>query len=152
MLPQDIRDALRGLYPDSVLDNTQLEVTVPRLTGFMVFTLIAPQKWLAIGSAPSPGLIRIHPSYYAPKTATGLALIGHELCHQVQWQTVPNFLAAYTAEEERNIAGHPPWSNRFEAECYASEQRAATLLRQRGYPSRQALALPFCMCQGSPFR
>lgn len=151
MLPQIIRDGLRGLIPDNVLDNTQLEVTVPRLAGFTVFALVAPGKWLAIGSAPSLGLIRIHPYYYAPETATGLALAGHELCHQTQWRTVPNFLAAYTAEEERT-AGQPPWSNRFEAECYATEQRIATLLRQRGYPSGQDLALPSCMCQGSPFR
>jgi len=148
MLPQIIRDGLRGLIPDNVLDNTQLEVTIPRLAGFMVFTLVAPQRWLAVGSAPSLGLIRIHPYYYAPETATGLALAGHELCHQTQWRTVPNFLAAYTAEEERRIAaGQPPWSNRFEAECYAAEERIAALLRQRGYPSRQAQIA--CMCPGS---
>lgn len=82
-----------------------------------------------------PGVITIAPQRYNLSTASGIALLAHELVHQEQFQNDPGSLDAYDAEERRvKAAGLPPWANRFEKPAYETEARVYYAALDAGYP------------------
>lgn len=142
-LPEIVKSSLRGEFSEAILQNTLLEIGPPRLGAFVTYALMADKSWMAIGSSPWPGLIIIHPGYYNPRTATGLALIAHELCHQVQQRTIPDFSTLYSREENRRImAGQEPRENAFERPCYEAEARIRQALMAKGMPARLLCLTP----------
>ena len=68
-------------------------------------------------------------------TAAGLALWAHELVHQDQERSAPDFMKAYNREERRRrMAGQDIMGNVFEAQAYREEARVYYALIARGFP------------------
>lgn len=134
--PLAVRDPLRGLLPDWVLDETRTEIRVPERVRCLTCEeeSATPSALVKIGSNPQPGLIVLHPEFYIPNTATGEALRAHELYHIMQRRSIPDFeqkfvQAALKTERE----GLPPWENPYEKPAYEFEQRVKEMLSYQGY-------------------
>lgn len=82
-----------------------------------------------------PGRIIIDRQFYEPGTASFLALVGHELWHEHQYATIPNFIQVYTeAERERRESNLGIMANVYEAEAYHVELEVFQAALQEGYP------------------
>lgn len=86
--------------------------------------------------ASVPGNITIHPDFFDLNTASGVALIAHEMYHQWQLQYDQSIFDDYQYEEQRRLSqGLPPWANRFEYPAYVFEAVFYELARRSGLPS-----------------
>ena len=118
-LPERIKNAMDMLLPGLDADDVTFEVGLPALRAGTVCT--PPAALERIGSS-LPGRIVIHPTAWEPGTAAGVALIAHEMYHQRQFLSTPDFMEQYDREKRRVEArGLPPWENRFERPAYEFE-------------------------------
>lgn len=75
-------------------------------------------------------------------TASGIALLAHELYHQWQYQTTPDLLDRYGQEQAWvEEMGLPPWINRYERRAYDFEARIYREALADGYPPGQHVPL-----------
>jgi len=97
---------------------------------------VHPQREpLVVGSNPKLDLVVVRPEYLDTESASGLALVAHELVHNWQRLAVPNFSEryAFTAEAISN-RGLPPWENPYEAQAYTLERELRDILLGNGWP------------------
>jgi len=91
--------------------------------------------------------IWISPEFAKFDTASGLALLAHELVHVLQDERDPDFARKYDAEARRTPEDRP-WENVYEAEAYATECVVYRQLVAEGYPagSWKPLAVDMGLC------
>ena len=119
-----------------ILEEADLRVRVPERLARIIKCASASSGLVKVGSNPRANEIHIHPEYYKPDTATGLALIAHELFHVGQRRVIPNFEEVFTIEAIRvERLGLMPWANGFEAPAYQFEQDVRARLIAQGLPA-----------------
>ena len=91
--------------------------------------------------------IWISPDYADFNTASGLALLAHEIIHVRQNESIPNFDIEYDRVARRTPADKP-WENQYEMEAYCEEARIYRELLAQGYPKGKfeplAISAGFC--------
>lgn len=104
---------------------------VPRAV--MAVSASGPERTLQTAAISQEDRILFNPSFYSDRTASGLALWAHELHHQWQMDTIPDFLEQYREAEAMTPPGQP-WANPFELSAYRVECRVYHDLVARGVP------------------
>ncbi len=132
-IPPHLREVLERFLPPGTPWDVEIVRGVPA-RGPSTFAALPMAGGLTrIGSARD-GVITIHPEFWAPETAAGIALWAHEFYHQHQIAHVPNFWDRYEAEEitvER--LGLDPWDNPFEEPAYQLEAEVYRALVADGW-------------------
>ena len=140
--------ALEDLRPffGNLLDRTEIEVVrflalAPAPRSLAIRELGGgPRALVTAAQAPERGLILIAREFFNPDTAEGLALIGHELVHQQQFEEMPDFLARYQDAEASRLAEQLPfWQNVFELPAYQRQAEMEQEFQARGYPLTKSL-------------
>lgn len=95
----------------------------------------AAEGHLVRAASALPGRITLLPSRYNLRTASGIALLAHELEHQRQFQRDPHAMDRYAIEQARVEAnGLAPWENAYEKPAYRLEARVYREALTAGYP------------------
>ena len=129
MIEEDILEFLVQGLPEPLEHEVDIVIGIPVLVASVC--MLAYQR----SASSEPGIIRVHPNYYDPETASGLALIGHELYHQWQFEEIPELLDLYVVEEARVAANNlPPYANKYEWPAYAYEVDIYRAALAKGYP------------------
>lgn len=105
----------------------------------VVFTRV--DAYRRVGSSV-PGEITIDPDFFALQTASGAALLAHEMYHQLQLQQDRNILSLYEVEDQRVQQDNlPPWANTFEYPAYLFEAVYYEIALRNGLPPGDHLPL-----------
>ena len=89
---------------------------------------------LRIVGLSEPGVITLDPQFAEDlSTAAGLSLLAHEMEHQEQFATIPDFERRYDQVEAMTPRDRP-WENIFELPAYQREREVYCGLVAIGYP------------------
>ena len=144
-IPQQARELLEQFFPggarwDAELVFRQLSfmsgVAAPSSYGPRAVAAVtlprAQQRLRPIGRSLD-GIVILDPRFGNLDTAAGLALLAHELEHQDQWRSIPDFERQY-AQENRTTPRDMPWENPFEKAAYQKERAVFCQLVADGVP------------------
>lgn len=147
MIPSPLRSTLLPYLPASTpweranirVERIPDEDNNPRSYVFRKLTRVTVPKSLAIRNLETAGMsiendVIINPKYAFFDTASGLALVGHELYHQAQRASIPGFDQKYE-QAAINTPMSRPWENPFELPAYQVECKIYHDLISQGYPS-----------------
>ncbi|MDP2665160.1 MAG: DUF4157 domain-containing protein [bacterium] len=147
MIPAPLRSVLSPYLPISTpWERTNIRVERipeeddnPRSYVFRKITRFTVPKSLAIRNLETAGMsvgndVIINPKYAFFETASGMALIGHELFHQSQRASIPGFDQKYE-QAAMNTPMSRPWENPFELPAYQVEAEIYNDLVSQGYPA-----------------
>lgn len=143
MVPEPLRSDLARFVPPTIRWNDiEIVIGLPRglsahLPAAMVkrnvaYVTEARGAMETIG-ATMDHTVFLNPDYADFDTASGRALLVHELWHVHQNETVPNFEAIYAAEA-RKTPSDRPWENIFERDAYEVEKDAYCAMVNEGWP------------------
>jgi len=121
----------RGLIPP-LEESVQVRIGIP---AYARRTSTTCPLALERAASSLPGNVTVHPKYSDMDTAAGIALLAHELVHQGQFETMPDFDAEYEAESRYvDEWGLPPYENALERPAYEREVEAYLAALEAGYP------------------
>lgn len=144
-LRPEVVDILSQFLPRQIVSRTDIDITVPhRMYACCTEAVVVHRPSVLVRAGTNPGVdeIIIHPEFFDTKTASGLALIAHEMWHNKQRYDIPDFdavFAHWAIETERR--GLPPWKNPLEVEAYDFEERVRQQLLEQGFPPGRPMGL-----------
>lgn len=92
----------------------------------------------------------LDPNFGKLDTAAGMALLGHEILHVQQGETIPNFEELYDQAAQQTDPDRP-WENPYEAPAYALECRIWHSLVAQGWPpgAWKPMGVTLGLCSGA---
>lgn len=134
---EDVLDFIDSILPGPLPEGINISVGMPA----MVSSHCTPMA-LRRAASSRPGQIVIHRDFFETDTAAGIALIAHEVYHQIQFARNPDLLDFYAEEEARVEAlGLPPYENVFEKPAYLFEAQVYREALAQGFPKGTHLPL-----------
>lgn len=146
MVPSDVQQLLSPFLPGGIpwekvtITYEPLLETVASHPRTLATVLTARGRRLRTVGRSLGTSIQLDPDFGDLNTAAGLALLAHELRHQHQIATIPNFSDVY-ADEEWKTPPNRPWENPYEREAYRTECVAWHALVDAGWPPGDWLPL-----------
>lgn len=155
MIPGELRATLGRFLPgdDGLWEGTTLLFS--NRTALRGYRALAPIAWWPLrGFAPRwvtgrrlphgmqklevvgvsiPGRIMLGIPRVELATAAGLSLVAHEMVHQEQYRTIPNFEGVYEQADQASDPEHP-WENPYEYPAYVKEREVYCALVKEGVP------------------
>jgi hypothetical protein len=144
MISQALQDTLQPFLPAGIpWESVELRVGRIRTVDAMIPSAVIPRSVISVTQRDADrglltvgqsfdGVVVLDRRYAKMDTASGVALLGHELVHQEQYETIDNFAFLYDVEA-RNTPDDDPFANRYELPAYRAERAIYCSLVAQGW-------------------